>query len=96
MKPLPIFCEKTPYIGALSGCCHGAFPLCKEAPEQHDLANADEKQQDGFTNRPECHTLKEMLGFDAVVCLPQSVASLRLRHHVQDLMNRDAGGLQLE
>lgn len=83
-------------VGALSGGCHSAFLLCKETPEQHDLANADEKHQDGFTNRPECHTLEEMLCFDAVVRLPQPVPSLRLSHHIEDLVNRDAGGLQLK
>lgn len=36
-----------------------------------------------------------MLCFDAVVCLSQSVPSLRFRHHIQDLMNGDAGRFQL-
>lgn len=90
------FCGRPPGIRALSGGGHSAFLLCKETPEQHNLADADEKQQYSFSNGPECHPLQEMLRFDAVVCLSQPVPRLRFRHHIQDLMNGDAGRFQLK
>lgn len=82
-------------LRTLGGGGHSAFLLCKETPKQHHLADANEKQQDGFSNRPERHPLKEMLGFDSIVGLSQSVPSLRLGYHFEDLVERDAGGLQL-
>lgn len=74
----------------LSSGCHRAFLLREEAPEQHDLTDADDKQHDGFTDRPVGHPLEEMLCFCAVMRLSQSVPCLRISHHLQDLVNGDA------
>lgn len=80
----------------LSGGCDGAFLLTEEALEQHDLTEADDKQQDGFSDGPVGDSLQEMLGFHAVVCLSEPVPRLRVGHHLQDLMDGDARWLQLK
>lgn len=61
--------EGTSRLHVLSGGCHRAFLLSEEALEQHDLTDADDEQQDGFSDGPVGHPLEEMLGFCAVVCL---------------------------
>lgn len=80
----------------LSGGSHRAFPLTEEAPEQHDLTDADDEQQDGFSDGPVGHPLEEMLRFCAVMRLSQPLPCLRVSHHLQDLMNGGARRLQLQ
>lgn len=88
--------EAASRLPVLSGGGHRAFLLSEEASEQHDLTDADDKQQDGFSDGPVGHPLEEMLCFCAVMCLSQPVPCLRVSHHLQDLMNGDARGLQLK
>lgn len=87
--------EDTPTPWALSGSCHRAFLVREEAPEHHDLADADDKQQDGLPDGPVGHALQQVLCFCAVLRLSQPVPRLRVHHHFQDLMNGDTRRLQL-
>lgn len=74
----------------LSGGCNRTFLLREEAPEHHDLPDANNKQQKGLSDGPDGHTLKEVLCFGAVLGLPQSVPRLRLSHGLHQLVNSDA------
>lgn len=55
--------EDASSVRALSGGCHGAFLLSEEALEHHDLAEADDEQQDGLADGPVGHPLEEVLCF---------------------------------
>lgn len=79
----------------LSGSCHGAFLVREEALKHHDLTDADDKQQDGFSDGPVGDALQQVLCFCAILCLSQPVPCLWVSHHLQDLMNGDARWLQL-
>lgn len=81
---------------SLSHCCHRTFLISEKTLEKHNLADADDKQQDGFADRPVGNTLMQVLCPGAVVCLPQPVPHLGFSHNLQDLMNSDTRGLQLK
>ena len=69
--------------------------VAEEASQHEHLAQADGEQQRRFAHRPVVDALMDVLRPDAVVRLPQAVARLRLRHHLQDLVDGEASGLQL-
>lgn len=51
--------EDASSLRALSGGCHRAFLVSEEAPGHHDLADADDEQQDGLSDGPVGHPLEE-------------------------------------
>ena len=72
-----------------------ALLVAEEASQHEHLAQADGEQQCRLAYRPVVDALVDVLRPNAVVRLPQAVARLGLRHHLQDLMDGEARGLQL-
>lgn len=73
-----------------------SFLVTKEASEHDDLADADDKQEEGLPYGPVGDSVLEVFCPDAVLGLPKSVPCLRLHNHLQDLMDRHAGRFHLK